>query len=142
MVEAFLSSTAITVYVKLGGMMKLQEYPTDLERASIDAARVQREAAELRERFASIEAILTLEITNAKTPEGKPLYTNEATRAATLTLRLQESSEATEIKQMLARADERRNEHVARIERLRGEFKIALLERQAEITAHSTPLVI
>ncbi len=110
--------------------------------ASIDAARVQREAAELRERFAAIEAILTLEITNAKAPEGKPLYTNEATRAATLTLRLQESSEATEIKRMLARADECRNELVARIERLRGEFKIALLERQAEITAHSTPLVI
>jgi len=114
-------------------------YPEQIEKASLDLAQVQREAATLRERLAGIEAILTLEIINAKTPEGKPLYSNEATRNAELILRLRDNDDAVEIKRMLERADERRAGLLAHVERLRGEFKLFLLDRQAEITAQGAP---
>lgn len=96
---------------------------------------MQREAATLRERLAAIEAILTLEIINAKTPEGKPLYSNEAARNAELILRLRDNEDATEIKRMLEHADERRAGLLAHVERLRGEFKLYMVERQAETLA-------
>ncbi len=114
-------------------------YPEQIERASLDLAGVQREAATLRERLAEIEAILTLEIINAKTPEGKPLYSNEAARNAELIRRLKDNEDAVEIKRMLERADERRAGLLAHVERSRGEFKLFLLDRQAEITAHGAP---
>jgi len=66
-------------------------YPEQIEKAALDLAEVQREAAEQRERLAEIESILTLEIAGAKSPEGKPLYSNEAVRSAELILRLRDS---------------------------------------------------
>ncbi len=114
-------------------------YPEQIEKASLDLAQVQREAVTLRERLGEIEVILTLEIINAKTPEGKPLYSNEAARNAELILRLRDNEDAAEIKRMLERADERRAELLAHVERLRGEFKLFLLDRQAEIIAHGAP---
>lgn len=121
--------------------MESINYPTHIEKASLDLAQVQREAATLRERFAEIESILTLEIANAKSAEGKPHYSNEASRSAELTLRLRDNEDATEIKRMLERADESRNQKLARLERLRGEFKIHLLDKQAEIASHTNSLV-
>jgi len=45
--------------------MESINYPTQIEKASLDLAAVQREAATLRERLAEIESILTLETANA-----------------------------------------------------------------------------
>lgn len=115
--------------------MESISYPAQIEQVSLDLAEAQREAVTLRERLAEIESILTLEIANAKSPEGKPLFSNEATRAAELILRLRDDADAKQIKELLARADERRARLSARQERLRGEFKLQLLDRQAEITA-------
>lgn len=122
-------------------MVETINYPEQIEKASLDLAETQREAARLRERLAETESLLTLEINNAKTPEGKALYSNEATRNAELTLRLRDEPEAMEIKRMLERADERRTRQLAQLERLRGEFKLHLVERQAEIVAHGAPAV-
>lgn len=122
-------------------MVETINYPEQIEKASLDLAETQREAARLRERLAETESLLTLEINNAKTPEGKALYSNEATRNAALTLRLRDEPEAMEIKRMLERADERRTRQLAQLERLRGEFKLHLVERQAEIVAHGAPAV-
>jgi len=115
--------------------MERVNYPEQIEKTALDLADVQREAAEQRERLAEIEAILTLEIVGAKSPEGKPLYSNEAARGAELVLRLRDNEDAAVIKQLLERADERRARLLAHIERSRGEFKLYLVERQAEIAA-------
>jgi len=108
-------------------------YPAQIEKASLDLARVQSEAATLRERLAEIESILTLEIANAKSTEGKPLYSNEATRVAELVLRLRDDSDAKQVKDLLARADERRAQLLAQQERLRGELKLHLVHKHLEI---------
>ena len=110
-------------------------YPQQIEKAALDLAEVQREAAEQRERLAEIESILTLEIAGAKSPEGKPLYSNEAVRSAELVLRLREHEDASQIKGLLERADEKKARLLVHLERLRGEFKLYLVERQAEAIA-------
>ncbi len=84
-----------------------------------------------------IEIIETLDIAAAKTRDGKPLYSNEATRDVTLALRLLGNEDYAELKETLARAERKRQELTARIERLRGEFKVYLLECQAEIAARN-----
>lgn len=114
--------------------METINYLAQIEHASLDLAEMQREAATLRERLAEIESILTLEIANAKSPEGKPLYSNAATRTAELVLRLRGCADAKQIKELLTRADERRARLSAQQEGLRGEFKLHLLDKQAEIT--------
>jgi hypothetical protein len=113
--------------------MESINYPAQIEKASLDLAQVQREAASLRERLTEMESILTLEIANAKSTEGKLLYSNEATRAAELCLRLGRCEDAKQIKDLLARADERRTQLLAQQERLRGEFKLHLVHKQLEI---------
>ncbi len=121
--------------------MENTSYPQQIEKVSLDLAETMAQAATQRERVAEIEAILTLEIANAKTPEGKPLYSNEAMRSAELVLRLRDNEDATEIKQSLGRADEKRARLLARLEHLRGEFKLHLLDRQDEIAARNAPVV-
>lgn len=122
--------------------METINYPEQIEKASLDLGCVQREATEQRERLAEIGSILTLEIAGAKSPEGKPLYSNEAVRSAELILRLRDNGDAKEIKELLERADEKKVRLLAHLERLRGEFKLYLVERQAEIAAvMSTSLV-
>ncbi len=113
--------------------MESINYPMQIEKASLDLAQVQREAATLRERLTEIESILTLEIANVKSVEGKPLYSNEVTRAAELFLRLHRCEDAKQIKDLLACADERRARLLAQQERLRGEFKLHLAHKQLEI---------
>ncbi len=99
-------------------------YTEEIEKTALELAQATHKLSALRERLVEIEAIETLEIANAKTPEGKPLYSNEATRSATLVLRLRESAEAAEIKRMIEQAEDRRIRLVARLEHLRGEFKL------------------
>ncbi len=84
-----------------------------------------------RERLVEIESILTLEIANAKSPEGNPHFLNEATRNAELFLRLQHDEDAKQIKELLDRIDEQRARLSAHVKLLRGEFKLHLLDRQA-----------
>ncbi len=121
--------------------MESLNYPAQIEKASLDFAHMQREASTLRERLAEIESILTLEVANAKSKDGKPLYSNEAIRNAELAVRLGANVDATEIKRMLERADEGRSRQLGRLERLRGGFKIHWLDRQAEIAACCCSLI-
>ena len=122
--------------------MERNNYPEQIEKAALELGEVQREAAEQRERLAEIESILTLEIAGAKSPEGKPLYSNEATRSAELTLRLRDNKDAAQIKGLLERADGKKTRLLAHLERLRGEFKLLLIERQAEIIAATSTSLI
>jgi ribosomal 50S subunit-associated protein YjgA (DUF615 family) len=123
--------------------MRTQEmnmnYPELIEQTSLGLAEKARTVAELRERLAEIEAIETLAIANAKTSEGKPQFSNEATRSAELVLRLGRNDDVVAIKRTLAQLEGERAKSSARVERMRGEFKIALLERQAEIATMNAP---
>lgn len=113
-------------------------YPSEIEETVLALAECNRQSAELRERLAATEAIITQEIASAKTPEGKPQFSNESVRAAELTLRMRDDAEAASLKAQIERGEMQKQQHLARLERLRGEFKFALVERQAEIAALNT----
>jgi len=113
----------------------LVNYPSDIEKTVLELAECNRQSAELRERLAATESLIIQDIAVAKTPEGRPQFSNESVRAAELTLRMRDDAEATDIKAQIERGEMQRQQHLARLERLRGEFKIHLLERQAEIAA-------
>ncbi len=113
----------------------LVNYPSDIEKTVLALAECNRQWAELRERLSATEAIIIQDIAAAKTPEGKPQFSNVSVRAAELTLRMRDDVEAADIKAQIERGEMQRQQHLARLERLRGEFKIHLLERQAEIAA-------
>jgi len=113
----------------------LVNYPSDIEKTVLELAECNRQAAELRERLAATEAIIIQDIAAAKTPDGKSQFSNESARAAELTLRIRDDAEAADIKAQIERGEMQKQQHLARLERLRGEFKIHLLERQAEIAA-------
>lgn len=117
----------------------MNKYPKQIEETSIRLSETAQAISELRERLGEIEAIETLEIVNAKTPEGKPQFSNESTRSAELVLRLRQNQGAAELKQALTQHEQQRSQMQARLERLRGDFKIALLERQADIAAKNSP---
>lgn len=117
----------------------MHKYPEQIEETSLRLSETTQAISELRERIAEIEAIETLEIVNAKTPEGKPQFSNESTRNAELVIRMRQNKDALELKQTLTGCEQQRAQMLARLERLRGDFKIALLERQADIAAKSIP---
>lgn len=112
-------------------------YPSEIEQTALALAECNRQSAELRERLAATESLIILDIAAAKTPEGKPQFSNEVLRAAELTLRVNDDPEARNLKQQIERGEMQKQQHLARLERLRGEFKIHLLDRQAEIAARS-----
>jgi len=116
-------------------------YPSEIEKTVLALAECSRQSAELRERLAATEAIIIQDITGAKTPEGKPQFSNESVRAAELTLRMRDDGEAANLKEQIERGEMQRQQHLARLERLRGEFKLALVERQAEIVALASPSI-
>lgn len=115
----------------------MNSYPKQIEETSLCLAEKSQAISELRERLAEIEAIETLAIINAKTPEGKPQFSNESTRSAELVLRFRQNKDAVELKKILTENEQQRSQMLARLERLRGDFKISLLERQADIAAKS-----
>ncbi len=117
-------------------------YPSDIEKTVLALAECNKRSAELRERLAATEAFITQDIAAAKTPEGKPQFSNESIRSAELTLRMRNDGEAVSLKEQIERGEMLRQQCLARLERLRGEFKIHLLERQAEIAADSAPLIV
>lgn len=119
----------------------MSNLPKRIEETSLCLNEKTQAISELRERIAEIEAIETLAIANAKTTEGKPQFSNESTRNAELVIRLRQNQDAVELKQMLARCEQERAQLLVRLERLRGNFKVALIERQGEIAAKSTPFI-
>ena len=111
----------------------MREHPQKIEELQIELARVSAELQTIREEIGSREALLTLDVVTAKDESGKPLYSNESLRAAALTLAKEQSVELNELKIREKTLDQTRSEMFARLERLRLEFKLFLLDREFEI---------
>lgn len=110
----------------------MREHPQKIEELQIELARVNTELQTIRDEIAGKEALLTLDVVTAKDETGKPLYSNESLRAAALTLAKEQSPELNELKTREKNLDQIRSELYARLERLRLEFKLFLLDQEAE----------
>ena len=111
----------------------MREHPQKIEELQIELSRATSELQTIREEIGGREALLTLDVVTAKDETGKPLYSNESLRAAALILAKEQSAEINELKTREKSLEQTRSELFARLERLRLEFKLFLLDREAEI---------
>jgi hypothetical protein len=111
----------------------MREHPRKIEELSLEIARVSAELQDVREEIGSREAFMALEVATARDEAGKPLYSNESLRAAALTLAKEQSEEIKALRHQEKTFEQNRSEMFARLERLRLEFKLFLLDREAEI---------
>jgi hypothetical protein len=107
-------------------------YPERIEAVSLTIAAKNREMADLRNQIDLKQSAATLEILNAKDESAKPLYSNETARSAAIKLALAANPRYQELERKLAAAEMDRAQAFASLERLRGEFKLYLLEKQQE----------
>ncbi len=106
------------------------EYPARIESVSLTIAAKSREMTDLRNEISLKESVATLDILNAKDEHSKPLYSNETARSAAIKLALAANPEYQELERKLAAVEVERAGGYAALERLRGEFKLYLLDRQ------------
>ncbi|MDQ4123185.1 MAG: hypothetical protein M3209_17245 [Acidobacteriota bacterium] len=111
----------------------MREHPQKIEELQIEIARITSELQTIREELGSREALMTLDVVTARDESGKPLYSNELLRTAALTLAKEQSEELKDLKIREKIIEQTRSEMFARLERLRMEFKLFLLDREAEI---------
>jgi hypothetical protein len=96
-----------------------------------------------REELTAIEAEISLQILDARNDAGKPLYANETARANASTLQLRQHTDYQFRLTNIRATEQERARLQAALERLRGLFKVELIERQETIyrTRQSAELV-
>ncbi len=110
-------------------------YPEQIEANALQLSTKTREVQDLREQVDLRESAATLEVLNARDEQGRALYSNETARSAAIKLALASNNNYQELDRKLIAAETERAQLLARLERLRGEFRLHLLDRQQEIAA-------
>ncbi len=110
----------------------MREYPAQIEALSNELTEVTEKIEDIRKQIGHYEAILTLDIVAAKDEKSKPLYSNESLREAALTLAREQSEELKPLYVEIRELERRRAELFAKLERLRLEFRLFLIERAAD----------
>ncbi len=110
-------------------------YPEQIEATVLQLSQRTREAQDLREQVDLRESAATLEVLNARDEQGRSLYSNETARNAAIKLALSSNNNYQDLERKLTAAETERSQLLARLERLRGEFRLHLLDRQQEIAA-------
>jgi hypothetical protein len=113
--------------------MNLYDYPERIETASLVLQESQRRLDKLREQQGLIEQIASLGVLTARDEQSKPAFPNETARAAELSRRLAAHQEYQSLKEIVQQAEQEKAVKLAMLERLRNEFKVALLDRQETI---------
>jgi hypothetical protein len=105
--------------------------PEEIENTFLELAAFDERIKQRRSRVRSLELQITLDVTTAKDPEtGKLLLTNEKQREAAIATTLAESEEYAELATELGNLEQDRLRLQARLERLRMEFKVEMLEAE------------
>ena len=104
-----------------------------IELAANDLAELNYQLQLDRETLTALEAEISLQILDARNDVGKPLYSNETARANALTLQLRQHTDYQFRLTNLRATEQERARLQAGLERLRGLFKVELIERQEAI---------
>jgi hypothetical protein len=112
--------------------MKVTDYPKQIEAAALDLAATILELSEVREQMKTAEIETLATVIEARSEEGKPLYSNDKARDIALFFALRADSSYCQDK-----ATERILEHKkatleAECERLRREYRISLIDYERE----------
>jgi hypothetical protein len=111
----------------------MQNYPQLIAEQAQALAAIARELTDLRNLSARIEHECLLTVITATNDAGKPLHSNETARQAAHQALLYANQSWLANRERVAELEQRKAEANAQLERLRGEFKIAIVERQAQI---------
>lgn len=113
--------------------MTIHIYPERIETASLALFAVTEKMRQLRERLQEIEDAVTVEVLTARDEAtGKPLFTNDTMREVTKRERLRARQDYVDLTDQLNVEERKRVETEAHLESLRREFRIALIEFEAE----------
>jgi hypothetical protein len=105
--------------------------PEEIENTFLELAAFDERIKSRRARVRSIELQITLDVTTAKDPTtGKLLLSNDKQRESAVASALTEDSEYAEIAEQLSNLEQDRLRLQARLERLRMEFKVEMLEAE------------
>lgn len=105
-------------------------YPEEIERLAIEAARLKHFIETARASIQVIEADLQLEIIAARDVEGKPVFGNERAREAAFVKACNDSEELQTLIAERRTHDFSLAETLAKYDRARSEFNLYLLERE------------
>ena len=111
----------------------MQEHIQRLEIISLAIATKTRAIVALREQLSIIEANHVLDVQSQTNEGGKPQYPNEDARQAALTLKLSDDEAHRQLTLRLRDTEFERARQNAEHDRLRQEFKLYVLDRQAEV---------
>jgi hypothetical protein len=110
----------------------INEYPAVIEATAL-ALHVASKVLELRREFSSLHASeVKLEIINARTEAGKPLYSNETARECAIADALARDEAFQHFTEECNEAERLKVELAAKLERLRAEYRIALIDHEAD----------
>jgi hypothetical protein len=107
-------------------------YPELIEAAACDVAELTKEINAIRIDMREIEIEQIGEVLSAcDEASGKPIFTNDKQRDYALAARLQDHTQYRHLRATLADKEMEKGTTAARLERLRGEFKLHLIEASA-----------
>ena len=112
--------------------MKIQDYPKQIETAALDLSVTCEALSDLRERIRDQEIEALSAVIAARTEDQKPLYSNDKAREMAVHRSLKESESYQRDLATLRTLEHKRASLEAEIERLRREYRIALIDYERE----------
>jgi hypothetical protein len=113
--------------------MMIREYPEQIENAALALHEASQQLQSVREEIGRLECQVKAEVLTAKDgASGKVLYSNDTARDCAVNKLLSEHPGYNDLKASERQIEAVKAERSARLERLRKEFEIALLDYEAE----------
>jgi hypothetical protein len=114
--------------------MYLQGHPQEIELILCDVAELSARVAGIREDMRIVEMRALADVLSETSEAGKPVYSNDKQRDVALTARLFADKEYRDWQYELRTLDLERQIKLARVERLRAEWNLYLIEQQQLVT--------
>jgi hypothetical protein len=108
-------------------------YPEEIEGCYLEIAATREQIKRRRSKIRALEIDIAAEATTAKGPDGKLLLSNESMRKAAIEKMTVESEEYPVLAEELGNLEKDEDKLVARLDRLRSEFKVWLLDREEQV---------
>ena len=112
--------------------MKVTEYPKEIERAALDLGATCEEIAEVRDRLKDAELDALDSVINARGEDNRSLYSNDKARDIAIHRMLKDSRGYQQDKSTLRILEHKGATNEAEIERLRREYRIALIDYERQ----------
>jgi hypothetical protein len=113
-------------------IMTISDYPARIEATAL-ALHGAAKVLEQRRELASLHAAeIKLEIITAKNEVGKPVHSNESARECAIVETLARDEAYQQLVEEVDQAERLKIELAAKLERLRSEYRISLIEHEAD----------